>query len=418
MALFNAESNRGWVLLKDFEWLECEVADSSADHLSLRIEGGAPRTLQRKDLRFYYRNPAAVEKSPDFLTLPNLDEPNILHSLRCRYWANEVYSYTGPILIAVNPWQLRQIYTPEALEAYRCGTSSGPHIFDIASKALKALHANHKSQCVLISGESGSGKTENTKYVLQVLTASPGSNKSGSTSTSIEQQVMLTNPVLEAFGNAKTLRNDNSSRFGKWISVNFDSKGKVKGAEISTYLLEKARVVTQGEGERNYHIFYQVCECASENKMLADLNIGPASSYKVVKTTLRANNTDDRANFADTKQAMDYIGFDAKCQSDIFSGLSAILHMGDFAFTEDKNNHAVLEQDSFVAQAAKMLGVAPDALTKAICIRKISVGGDNLEKPEDKEKVNMSLLHSQNGPLEVLKYLSLQQQCLFYVKGN
>lgn len=389
MALFNAESKRGWVMKKDYEWLECEVVDSAEAFLSLKIEGGSPKTFQRKDIQFFYRNPTAVEKSPNFLTLPNLDEPNILHSLRCRYWAKEVYSYTGDILIAVNPWERRDIYAPQLLQSYRSGSASGPHIFDIASKALKKLHDSRKSQCVLISGESGSGKTENTKYVLQVLTSLPcgGGTSGGSTSTNIEQQVMLTNPVLEAFGNAKTLRNDNSSRFGKWISVDFESRGKVRGAQIRTYLLEKARVVGQGEGERNYHIFYQVCECAAGSSMMSGLGIGPASSYKIVSTTLKANNTDDRADFEATKQAMDYIGFDAKCQKDLFSGLSAILSMGNFEFGEDKSGHAVLEIDAVVDHASRMLGVDPAGLAKAVCMRKITVGGDVLEKPENKEKV-------------------------------
>jgi len=397
MALFNTESKRGWVMKKDYEWLECEVVDSAETFLSLRIEGGAPQTLKRKDIQFCYRNPAAVEKSPNFLTLPNLDEPNILHSLRCRYWAKEVYSYTGDILIAVNPWQRRDIYTPQHLQSYRSGSASGPHIFDIASKALKALHDDRKSQCLLISGESGSGKTENTKYVLQVLTSPPsgGATARGSTSTNIEQQVMLTNPVLEAFGNAKTLRNDNSSRFGKWITVDFESRGKVKGAQIRTYLLEKARVVGQSEGERNYHIFYQACESAAGNSMLSGLGIGPASSYKIVSTTLKANNTDDRADFLATKQAMDYIGFDAKCQMNLFSGLSAILSMGNFEFGEDKQGHAVLEIDGVVEQASRMLGVDPAGLAKAICMRKITVGADVMEKPEDKEKVKRAHTNEQ-----------------------
>jgi myosin heavy subunit len=149
-----------------------------------------------------------------------------------------------------------EIYNINVLEAYKAGKQKAPHIFGVASKAYSALVGNRKNQCILISGESGAGKTESTKYVLQVLTA-VGENRTGS-SAAIEQQIMLTNPVLEAFGNAKTLRNDNSSRFGKWINVHFDRKGTIAGAEIKTYLLEKARVIHQTPGERNYHIFYQV----------------------------------------------------------------------------------------------------------------------------------------------------------------
>lgn len=288
-------------MFKDFEWEECDVVDSNDKDMTLKVADGTIKRVQRKDMRFHYRNPTAVELEHDFLKLPNLDEPNILHSLRQRYWAKQVYSYTGPILIAVNPWQRRDIYSPMMMEAFREGKQTSPHIFDISFKAFRMLQNECRSQCVLISGESGSGKTESTKYVLQVLTAA-SDNRSGS-SASIEQQVMLTNPVLEAFGNAKTLRNDNSSRFGKWVSVHFEQKGNIVGAEIKTYLLEKARVVHQGEGERNYHIFYQCCECASGDKMLSQLGIKSAMEYEVTKTMLKANNTDDTKNFASTKQA-------------------------------------------------------------------------------------------------------------------
>ena len=238
-----------------------------------------------------------------------------------------------------------EIYNINVLEAYKGGRQTAPHIFGVAGKAYSALVTNRKNQCILISGESGAGKTESTKYVLQVLTA-VGENRTGS-SAAIEQQIMLTNPVLEAFGNAKTLRNDNSSRFGKWINVisrcypvsltrcvacawvawvcagvdaaaaregragmqhvtrplalcaraplacaracfgiqvHFDRKGTIAGAEIKTYLLEKARVIHQTAGERNYHIFYQVCAASTQQKMLQDLGATTADVFNYSKT--------------------------------------------------------------------------------------------------------------------------------------
>jgi myosin heavy subunit len=196
MAKYSAESNRGWVALKDKEWLECDVIDSYESHLNLRIKnakGEETKRIARKECQFAYRNPSAVEDTSDFLTLPNLDEPNILHSLRLRYWQGHVYSYTGPILIAVNPWKRVDIYSAKVLEQHKAGDTKEPHIFGVASKALRELICTRKNQCVLISGESGSGKTESTKYVLQVLTSSgPGEHKSSS--ASIENQVMMTNP--------------------------------------------------------------------------------------------------------------------------------------------------------------------------------------------------------------------------------
>jgi len=192
MALYSAESNRGWVSFRDGEWEECEVVNSNQQQLSLRLASGEQRNVQRNQCQFAYRNPSAVEAADDFLTLPNLDEPNILHSLRVRYWKGHVYSYTGPILIAVNPWRAVDIYNINMLEGYKSGKHKGPHIFGVACKAFKDLMANRKNQCILISGESGAGKTESTKYVLQVLTIA-GDIRTGA-SASIEQQVMLTNP--------------------------------------------------------------------------------------------------------------------------------------------------------------------------------------------------------------------------------
>jgi myosin-5 len=171
MALYSAESNRGWVSFKDAAWLECDVLGSTKTHLTLKMKEGT-KTVARNECLFCYRNPSAVENSPDFLTLPNLDEPNILHSLRVRYWEGQVYSYTGPILIAVNPWRPTDIYNTKVMETHKAGPSKDPHIFGVASKALRELMSTRKNQCILISGESGSGKTESTKYVLQVRTNS------------------------------------------------------------------------------------------------------------------------------------------------------------------------------------------------------------------------------------------------------
>lgn len=356
MALYSSESSRGWVSFKDGQWEECDVVNSNAESLSLRLKGGQMKDVKRSQVGFAYRNPSAIESADDFLTLPNLDEPNILHSLRVRYWAGEVYSYTGPILIAVNPWKQVTIYELNVLESYKAQKSKKPHIFGLAAKAFRDMMAVRKNQCILISGESGSGKTESTKFVLQVLTA-VDENKTGS-SASICSQVMLTNPVLEAFGNAKTLRNDNSSRFGKWINVHFDRKGTISGAEIKTYLLEKARVIHQSTGERNYHIFYQACQSASQHKMLQDLGLDSPDKFEYTKVCLTANNTDDVKSFERTKQALHFIKFDAQSQSNIFAAVSAVLHVGNIKIGEDREGHATMVKDRYLEQVAKLLCVS------------------------------------------------------------
>ena len=211
-SLYSAESSRGWVSFSDGVWEECDVVNSSQTQLSLRMKDGSTRDINRSQALFCYRNPSAVESADDFLTLPNLDEPNILHSLRVRYWQGHVYSYTGPILIAVNPWRTVDIYNINVLEAYKADKAKQPHIFGLAAKAFRALMNTRKNQCVLISGESGAGKTESTKFVLQVLTA-VGENRTGA-SASIEQQVMLTNP-----GEVPKTRHDASVPPHMWRQV-------------------------------------------------------------------------------------------------------------------------------------------------------------------------------------------------------
>ena len=387
MALYSAESNRGWVSFRDGEWEECEVVDSTEKQLNLRI-AGQQRTLQRNQCQFCYRNPSAVEESDDFLTLPNLDEPNILHSLRVRYWKGHVYSYTGPILIAVNPWRNIDIYNINVLEGFKSGKLKNPHIFGVATKAFRDLMASRKNQCILISGESGAGKTESTKYVLQVLTVAGDTRTSAS--ASIEQQVMLTNPVLEAFGNAKTLRNDNSSRFGKWINVHFDRKGTIAGAEIKTYLLEKARVIHQTAGERNYHIFYQVCKAAPSQPMLQKLGFRDATAFNYTKVCQTAANMDDARAFDRTKQALHFIGFDQQSQESIFAAVAAVLHIGNLALGQNKEGDATLTTNESLQAMTALLNLEVEDVRNGLCHRLITAGTDVMIKPETAEKANQA----------------------------
>jgi len=191
-----AENNRGWVSFRDGLWEECTVEDASEQTLKLRLKDGSVKDCKRAGTNFHYRNPEAVEDADDFLNLPNLDEPNILHSLRVRYWKHHVYSYTGPILIAVNPWRRVTIYEQSVLDHYKSSHEDLPHIFGIAARAHRAMRKHNKNQCVLISGEAGAGKTESTKQVLRVLTAmgvkDPNTVDTGK--PSLETQVLMTNP--------------------------------------------------------------------------------------------------------------------------------------------------------------------------------------------------------------------------------
>lgn len=198
---------------------------------------------------------------PNLVDLESFSEGMILHQCKRRYLDNNIYTFVGVILVAMNPYKKLDIYGPRMIEKYRMSAAYGdeatqqPHVYSVSSLALQKLKSQLKSQSVLISGESGAGKTETTKKILEYLSAVAGSSSS---SSNVAQQILRSNPILESFGNAKTERNNNSSRFGKWMELNFMSNGTIRGCRIINYLLEKSRVTCQLEGERNYHIFYML----------------------------------------------------------------------------------------------------------------------------------------------------------------
>jgi myosin V len=222
-------------------------------------------------------------------TLSYLNEPGVLWNLKVRYQLDAIYTYTGSILIAVNPFMpMPHLYGAHMMEQYR-GVQLGeisPHVYAIADTAYAQMRKEKRSQSILVSGESGAGKTETSKLLMQYLAWMGGFlqdaaalNGSGIAGRSIEQQVLESNPLLEAFGNAKTVRNDNSSRFGKFTEIQFNAKGRICGAAIRTYLLERSRVVAVNDPERNYHVFYQLCDGASPEEREA-LHLRPASEFR------------------------------------------------------------------------------------------------------------------------------------------
>jgi myosin heavy subunit len=201
-------------------------------------------------------NPDILDGVDDLMQLSYLNEPAVLYNLEYRYNQDMIYTKAGPVLVAVNPFKEVPLYGNRNIEAYRKRSNESPHVYAIADTAIREMIRDEVNQSIIISGESGAGKTETAKIAMQYLAALGGGS-------GIEYEILKTNPILEAFGNAKTLRNDNSSRFGKLIEIHFSETGKISGAQIQTFLLEKSRVVQCTEGERSYHIFYQLCAGAS-----------------------------------------------------------------------------------------------------------------------------------------------------------
>jgi len=268
-----------WVPNKEEGFILGEVVNAKGGFLTIKV--GDLEKDYKKEL-IQQVNPPRLERCEDMSDLTYLNDASVLWNLKSRYYLNLIYTYSGLFCVAVNPYKRFPIYTDRVVQLYKgkLRKDMPPHIFAVADGAYNDMLNNRENQSMLITGESGAGKTENTKKVITYfaivgaaarldlpIAAMLGMDKSEPTrdgKANLEDQVIQTNPVLEAFGNAKTVRNDNSSRFGKFIRIHFGAKGKLAGADIETYLLEKARVISQQKGERSYHIFYQMMSGAME----------------------------------------------------------------------------------------------------------------------------------------------------------
>ncbi|XP_024397400.1 myosin-1 [Physcomitrium patens] len=320
-------------------------------------------------------NPAFLEGVDDLIKLSYLNEPSVLHDLDYRYSKDQIYTKAGPVLIAVNPFKKIHIYGEDIMQAYRDRTSasSQPHVYMIAGSAFGAMMKEGINQSIIISGESGAGKTETAKIAMQYLAALGGGS-------GIEDEILQTNPILEAFGNAKTSKNDNSSRFGKLIDIHFDESGKICGAIIETYLLEKSRVVQQAEGERSYHVFYQLCAGADES--LRDLlRLRSAKEYRYLSQSscMSIDNVDDAEQFQRLRKAMNVVQICKEDQQKVFELLSAVLWLGNIVFrVSEPDNHVVVVDNEAVEIAAALLGCEVDKLVTALYSRRIRAGGDTI----------------------------------------
>ncbi|XP_052868505.1 myosin-VIIa-like [Anopheles cruzii] len=314
----------------------------------------------------------------DMITLGDLQEYAILRNLIVRYRQKLIYTYTGSMLVAINPYEILPIYTNNEINLYREKklTELPPHIFAIGDSAYQEMKREKRDQCIVISGESGAGKTESTKLILQYLAAASGKH------SWIEQQIIESNPILEAFGNAKTVRNDNSSRFGKYIDVHFTAEGAIGGARIEQYLLEKSRIVGQNRGERNYHIFYSMLSgMTKDERKRFDLEDPAKYNYLTSGQTLLCDGRNDAQEFADVRAAMKVLAFDEQEIHSILGLLAAILHMGNVKYkaTVVQNIDAVEINDTLnVGRVAVLLGVSKAQLLAALTRRTIIAQGERV----------------------------------------
>uniref|UniRef100_A0AAZ3SP11 Uncharacterized protein n=1 Tax=Oncorhynchus tshawytscha TaxID=74940 RepID=A0AAZ3SP11_ONCTS len=292
-------------------------------------EGKEHEINKKKEDGFRPMHPTSVNGVDDMIRLGDLNEAGLLRNLLVRHKDGIIYTYTGSILVAVNPYQLLPLYTTEQVHLYtdrRLGELP-PHVFAIADSCFFNMRRNKKDQCCVISGESGAGKTESTKLMLQFLAAVSGQH------SWIEQQILEANPILEAFGNAKTIRNDNSSRFGKYIDINFTKGGAIEGAKIEQYLLEKSRVCRQAPEERNYHIFYcMLMGMPAEQKKILSLGNASEYNYLTMGNCTSCDGRDDIKEYTHFRSAMKILMFSENDSWEINKLLAAILHLGNVHF--------------------------------------------------------------------------------------
>ncbi|XP_019443992.1 PREDICTED: myosin-2-like isoform X2 [Lupinus angustifolius] len=363
-----------WCRQPKGKWERGTIQSTSGEKASVSLLNGNVMKVSRLEL--LPANPDILEGVDDLIHLSYLNEPSVLHNLQFRYSQDIIYSKAGPILIALNPFKDVHVYGNDLLSAYRQRTIDSPHVYAMADAAYNEMIRDEVNQSIIISGESGSGKTETAKIAMQYLAALGGG------SCGIENEVLQTNFILEAFGNAKTSRNDNSSRFGKLIEIHFSTLGKICGAKIQTFLLEKSRVVQLANGERSYHIFYQLCAGSSAD-LRERLNLRVASEYKYLNQSdcMTIDGVDDAKNFHQLMKALDVVRMSIEDQKHVFKMLAAILWLGNISFNAaDNENHIEVVKDEAVTTAALLMGCSSQELMTALSTRKIQAGKDTIAK--------------------------------------
>ncbi|XP_019712516.1 unconventional myosin-Va-like [Hippocampus comes] len=318
------------------------------------------------------RNPNILVGENDLTALSYLNEPAVLHNIKVRFIDSKlIYTYCGIVLVAVNPYESLPIYEADIIHAYRGQDMADmdPHIFAVAEEAYKQMARDQQNQSIIVSGESGAGKTVSAKYAMRYFATVSGS----SGEADIEERVLASNPIMEALGNAKTTRNDNSSRFGKYIEIGFDKKHRIIGAHMRTYLLEKSRVVFQAHEERNYHIFYQLC-ASSHLPEFKDFKLGDADDFHYTNQGHYPviDGVDDGKDMCSTRRAFSLLGIGESHQMEIYQILAAILHLSNVDVKDHSGDRSSISPDNFhLVVFCDLMGVPCEEMAHWLCHRKL-----------------------------------------------
>merc|ERR1712228_507902 len=339
------------------------------------------------------------EKFDDVSNMTYLNEAAVLWNLKARYVAKLIYTYSGLFCIVVNPYKRYPIYTGTVVKLYlgKRKNEVPPHLWAITETAYRNMLTNNKDQSMLITGESGAGKTENTKKVISYLAAvAAPKKKDGVKKAALEDQIVATNPILESYGNAKTSRNDNSSRFGKFIRIHFTASGKLAGCDIVSYLLEKSRITWEQEVERSYHIFYQllqpygdgICPGGLRAKCFLSNDVYDYIYVSQGKTTVAS--IDDNEELEYTEDAFNVLGFAEWEKFDCYVLTAGVMSSGGVQYVQKgRDEQAELSEvgpDTFAGKVAASFGVDAAAMIKAFCKPRIKVGTEWVTKGQNIEQ--------------------------------
>ncbi|XP_013068443.2 myosin heavy chain, striated muscle-like isoform X4 [Biomphalaria glabrata] len=401
-----------WVPDAKEGFLAAEIQSTKGEEITVKIlKNNETKTFKKDDIQ--QMNPPKFEKIEDMANMTYLNEASVLHNLKSRYTSGLIYTYSGLFCVAINPYRRLPIYTQKIINVYRGKRRAEmpPHLFSISDNAYQNMLQDRENQSMLITGESGAGKTENTKKVIMYFAnVAAGQQKKDEASDeakkaaaaggapvkkqgTLEDAIVQANPVLEAYGNAKTTRNNNSSRFGKFIRIHFGTQGKIAGADIETYLLEKSRVTFQQPAERNYHIFYQLLTPAIptlHEKLLVSPD--PALYAFINQGSLIVDGIDDLEEMKITDDAFDVLGFTQEEKQSLYKCTAAIIHFGEMKFKQrPREEQAEADGTAEAEKVAFLLGINAGDLLKGLLKPKIKVGAEYVTQGRNLNQVTYSV---------------------------
>ncbi|XP_049601871.1 myosin-9 isoform X2 [Syngnathus scovelli] len=382
-----------WVPSQNLGFEAGSLKEERGDECLIELADSGKKIRVNKD-DIQKMNPPKFSKVEDMAELTCLNEASVLHNLKERYYSGLIYTYSGLFCVVINPYKNLPIYSEEIVEMYKGKKKHEmpPHIYAITDISYRSMMQDREDQSILCTGESGAGKTENTKKVIQYLAHVASSHKTKKDQGELEKQLLQANPILEAFGNAKTVKNDNSSRFGKFIRINFDVNGYIVGANIETYLLEKSRAIRQAKDERTFHIFYYLLTGAGD-KLRAELLLENYNNYRFLSNgNVTIPGQQDKDLFAETMDAMRIMSIPEDEQVGMLKVVASVLQLGNMTFKKERHNDQASMPDNTAAQkVCHLMGMNVTDFTRAILMPRIKVGRDYVQKAQTQEQAEFAV---------------------------